>query len=91
MSEEFLHGADIVAVFEQVGGETVAEGVRADRLDDARQAGRLLDRFLQTALAQVVAARDAAARVFREALGGEDALPAPLLVGIGVLAGQGIG
>jgi len=30
MPEEFLHGADIIAVFQQVGGEGVAEGVATD-------------------------------------------------------------
>ena len=31
--EELLHGADVVAVFQQVGGEGVAEGVGAGRFD----------------------------------------------------------
>jgi hypothetical protein len=30
VAEEFLDGADVVAGFKKVGGETVAEGVRAD-------------------------------------------------------------
>ena len=30
MAEEFLHGADIVSILKQVGGEGVAEGVATD-------------------------------------------------------------
>ena len=36
MPQQFLHGADVVAIFEQVGGEGVAEGVGSDVLLDAR-------------------------------------------------------
>ena len=32
MAEQFLDGADIVAVLEQVRGEGMPEGVRCDRL-----------------------------------------------------------
>jgi hypothetical protein len=42
VSEQFLNGADIVAVFQQVGGKTVAEGMAGDRFGDARQATALL-------------------------------------------------
>ena len=46
MAEEFLNGSDIVAVFEQVGGKAVAEGVASDTLVDAGLLGRFLDRLL---------------------------------------------
>ena len=34
VSEEFLYGADVVAVLEEVGGKTVSEGVGGDGFDD---------------------------------------------------------
>ena len=46
MPQEFLHGADVVAVFEQVGGKAVAEGVRTNPFGDARLLGCASDRFL---------------------------------------------
>jgi len=91
VAQEFLDGADVIAPFRQMRSETMAKGVGADRLDDARQAGRLLDRFLQAALVQVVAARDARTRVRGQGVSREDVLPAPLLVGIGIFPLQGAG
>ena len=32
MAEELLDGADVVAAFEEVGGERMAEGVQLERL-----------------------------------------------------------
>ena len=37
MTQQFLDGADVVSVFEQVCGKAVAEGVRGDALGDAGQ------------------------------------------------------
>ena len=45
--EEFLHGEDVVAVFQQVGGEGVAEGVGAGALGDAGMPDRVSDRPLK--------------------------------------------
>lgn len=56
---EFLDGADDVASFEQVGGEGVAKGVRADRLGDTGGLRGLADGFLHRALAGVPAVDDA--------------------------------
>ena len=91
MAQEFLHGADVVAVFEEVGGKAVAKGVGADRLIDAGPAGGLTDGLLQTAFVQVVAAHDAAARVHGQTVRRKDVLPAPFSAGVGVLAFQGVG
>ena len=64
MPQQFLHRADIVAILQQVGSETVAKGVAGDALVDPGQASGFLDRFLHAALADVVTAHDAGARIF---------------------------
>jgi hypothetical protein len=51
VAEQLLHGADVVAAFQQVGGEGMAQGVRRRRLVDAR----LLRRRLHRALHDLVA------------------------------------
>ena len=91
MAEEFLDGADVVAIFEQVGGEGVAEGVATDGLIDACQFGRFSDGSLRAAFAEVMAAYHAGAGVFGDAPGREDVLPTPLAVGVGVLSFEGGG
>ena len=63
VAEQFLHRADVVATFEQVRGEGMAQRVRRYRLDDARRARRLLDGALHALLVDMVAAHRAGARV----------------------------
>ena len=63
VAEQFLDCADVVAIFQQVGGEGMTEGVRGDAFLDPRFAGGLPDCLLQTAGAHVVAAGDSCARV----------------------------
>jgi Phage integrase, N-terminal SAM-like domain len=55
VAEKFLDGSDVGAVFQQVGGEGVAEGVAGGALGDALTAYRLLHRALQHGFVQVVA------------------------------------
>ena len=50
--QQFLDGADVVAIFEQMGGEAVAEGMAGDALVEPGQASGFLDRFLHAALAK---------------------------------------
>ena len=57
VAEEFLDGADVVAILQQVGGEGVAKGMGADALGDASLAGGLFDGFVQTAGVEVRAAQ----------------------------------
>ena len=64
----------------------MAEGVAADGFVDTRQPGRSSDRSLRAAFTEVVAASNARAGVYREFPGGEEVLPAPLAVGVGVLS-----
>ena len=86
--EQFLHGPNIVAGFQQLRGERVPERMAGDVFGDPGQAGRGAYRFLQTAFIQVMAALDARAGVRRAAFGGKHLLPAPLTVGIGIFALQ---
>src|ERR1700704_3652171 len=55
MSEQFLHGPNIVADFQQLRGERVPKGMAGDVFGDSGQAGRGAYRFLQTAFLQVMA------------------------------------
>jgi hypothetical protein len=68
----------------------VGEGVGANPPGCARRVGCGPDGLLQAAFVQVVAADDAAARVYGKPVGRRDILPDPL-VGIGVFALQGVG
>src|SRR5439155_18511199 len=68
MPEQFLHGADVVAVFEEMGRKRMAHTVRADVLEDARGPRGICDRLLHhrlvdgTATADPTADRDRFAR-----------------------------
>ena len=55
VTEQLLDGADVVAAFEQVGREAVAQGVRADAWG-GRHARGAAGRPLQDGLVEVVAA-----------------------------------
>ena len=55
MPEEFLYGANVVAVLEEVGGEAVAEGVRGDGFVYFCLLGGFSNGFLQYAGVEVVA------------------------------------
>ncbi len=91
MTEEFLDGADVVAGFEQVGGEGVAEGVGTDGFDDPGGFGSGAHGLLHGTFVEVVAAQEAAAGIFGYPVGREDILPPPLRAGVGVFARQRVG
>jgi hypothetical protein len=54
--EQLLNGADVLAVFQQVCGERVAEGVGARPFRDPGLADGILHRALEHGLVQVVPA-----------------------------------
>ena len=54
VAEELLDGADVVAVFQEVGGERMAEGVTCGPLRDAAPPNRLADRPLDGGRMEVV-------------------------------------
>ena len=61
--KQFLHRADIVAVFKEMSSKAVAEGVSGDTLVEAGESGRVFDRLLQAALVHMVAAHAPGTRV----------------------------
>jgi len=77
VAEQVLHRPNIVAAFEEVGGETVAEGVAADAFADVRLEGGASDRLLKSTGAGMMPGGLPAAGVDRGAAGGEDELPDP--------------
>src|SRR3972149_5622779 len=70
VTEQILHGPDIVAAFEQVGSETMAEGVATDAFADVRLEGGAGDRFLEAAGAGMMPGGLPAARVEGGSAGG---------------------
>jgi len=98
VAEELLHRANIarrvaslIAVLQQVGGEGMAEGMAADVLFDAGQAGSAVDGTLQTTGVGVMAAGGTVAGIRGQAGGGEEVLPHPFRFGERVLAFEGVG
>ena len=74
--KQFLHCANVIPGFQEMRGETVPKGVRANRFVNFRQLHRRPDRPLQAAGVQMVTANDPAARFGLEAVRWEDILPA---------------
>ena len=89
VTQKLLDGANVVARFEQVGSEGVAEGVAADALGDAGLAYGVLDRPLQERFVEVVAPLLAGLGVCPSVLLGKDPLPAPFGRGVGIFAVEG--
>ena len=83
--------ASLIAVFEQVGGEGMAEGMAADVLGDAGEAGGGFDGSLESGGVGVVAAAGARSGVRGEVGGGEGILPGPFGSRGGVFAVEGVG
>ena len=80
-----------IAVFDQVGGERVAQGVAGAGFGDLGQGDGGFDGPLQRLFAEVMAADEAGAGIGGEGAGGEDPRPGPFLGGVRILAGKGIG
>ena len=89
MTQKFLHGADIVSVFEQVGGKRVTERVAGRALRDTGCPHSVLDRTLQDRLMQVMTATLARQPLHVGARGWEDPLPSPLPARVGIFAREG--
>lgn len=91
MPEQLLDRANVVARFQKMRGEAVAQRVRPHRLRDADAASCFADGTLRHRLVQVMPALLARARVGRDGRGGKDPLPTPLAVRVWVFTRQGIG
>jgi hypothetical protein len=62
VAEQFLHGADVITVLQQMGSEAVPEGVQGDGLGQAGTARGGVDGLLNRGLVQVMAGGRAEAR-----------------------------
>ena len=91
VAEEFLDGADVVAVLEEVGGEGVAEGVAADAFGEVGGSDGLFECFLESAFVEMVALPDFGVGVLDAATRREDPLPNPLFVRVWIFAIEGEG
>src|SRR5690349_6233473 len=90
VAEEFLDGADIVTIVEQVGGEGVAEGVGGGEPGDPGGSAGGAGCALDNSLVHVVPAALPGRRVQVRGGGGEQPLPGPLAGGGRILAGDGV-
>jgi hypothetical protein len=79
--EQFLDGADVVAVFQQVGGEGMPQRMGADGLSGFARPRRLADGALDDGFVQVVAANFLARGIGVRAGRRKDPLPDPLAYG----------
>ena len=91
VSEEILDGADVVAGFEQVGGERMAQRVAGGAFGQAGGSGGAGHGALQAGGAEVMPGEAAGARIASEAAGGEDELPAPVGGRVEGLLGESVG
>ena len=91
VAEEFLDGADIVAVFDEVGREGVAKGVAAYPFGDAGFEDGLVDGALEDRFVHMVAALGAGLGVAPAALLREHPLPGPFGSAVGVFKEEGFG
>jgi hypothetical protein len=90
MAEQFLDRPNVVAVFQQVRGAGVADGVATGRFRDACCAYRRFDRFLQRAFMNMVPPHHTRTRLRRQLIGGKHILPTPFTIRVRILAGQRI-
>jgi len=88
VTEQFLHGPDVVVVLQQVRGERMTQGVARRSLRDARPPHRVLHGALKHGLVQVMPAALARLPVDVDARGRKHPLPRPLAAGVRILPGQ---
>ena len=91
VAQEFLHGANIVAIGQEVGGEGMAERVAGHALRQSGLPHSLLDRFLDERFMNVVPALFPGPQVHPAVFLGKHELPGPLLVGLRILASLRMG
>ena len=82
MSQECLHGTDSVAIFQQMGGETMAQGVTATMFRDTGALESLFHSALRHRFRHMVSALRPGARVNGAFSRGKDILPDPRGTGL---------
>ena len=91
VTEEFLHGANIISRFEEVGGKRMAEGVTGDAFGEAQKLDGFSNDLLDGSLTEMMSPHQPGVGVGRASRGRKDILPAPFSTGIRVFLGQGMG
>jgi len=90
VAEQGLDGPDIDSAFEQVGCETVSEGVATGLLGNTRRADRGFHLPLERGFVQMVAGGAAGSGVSTERRRRKSILPSPLLRCVRILPPQGL-
>ena len=91
VAEQLLHGPDVVARFEQVGGKAVAKSMARGMLCDAGLCNSGFDGTLKAGGMDMVPPNDITARVFGQISSRKEPLPTKFLTLARLLAGQGVG
>ena len=91
MAQQFLHGSDVVSVFEEVRRKRVAQRVAAYVLGDAGRARGFFDAPDQVVLIHMMPPDYAGARIDRALVGRKNELPAPLVRRARILARKRVG
>ncbi|MEY2843032.1 MAG: hypothetical protein RI920_1069, partial [Pseudomonadota bacterium] len=91
MTQEFLHGADVIARLQQVRGKGMAQGMRRGLLTEPGQLNRLAKRPLKSHILHMVAPLDTRARTHAEPIRRKHPLPTPGLSVARVLGSQRMG
>jgi hypothetical protein len=90
VSQQFLHGPEVVAVLQQVGGKGVPQRVASCGLRYSSLLHRFLPRLLEDGLVKVVPPLGTRARVKVKLRGRKNPIPGPVLRRVRVLAAQRI-
>lgn len=86
MAQEFLHGANVVAAFEQGSGKRVAKRVWGRWLADSGMAQRIAHRTLDGLRSHVVSANGPRARIDRSFGRDKHILPSPFTRGVRIFS-----
>ena len=82
VAQQFLHRSDIISICKQMGGEAVAKRMAGDGFIDPGHLRSFLDRFIQTALMNMMTSLYAASWINGNRFGWKHILPGELRVGV---------
>ena len=88
VAEQLLNRTDVVAVFKQMRGEAVSEGMAACRFSDSGCSDCQFDRVLKVLFGDVMPPQIARARIEGRLCGGKEILPDEVAGGIGIFSFQ---
>ena len=80
VAEEFLYGADVVAVLEEMGGKGMAQGVAGYFFVEPCFFSRFFDPFLNISVGEMVAVMQTTSWIFGDLFGWEQILPPQFFV-----------